>query len=147
MNTSAKHQGTAERKPSASVRLTIRDDMAPFVGDDYDRTGCRAVIHVNPYGFGLFTYAPNGALMEVYANEQTPAGIAQLVEAWCAGKLPPRLQQPDLHGAQATVLRQEAERCNAQPGAAAAMKAERLRLKAALLEGQSSHAALLQGGI
>lgn len=63
-------------------------DMTPYCGDDYDRIGCRAVVDVTVYGYGLSLFAPNGAQMESYRSVKSPETISRMLRDWCEGKVP-----------------------------------------------------------
>jgi hypothetical protein len=59
-----------------------------YTGDDYDRTGCIAVIDVRKHGYQLSIFAPNGARMESYRSVKSSADISRMVREWCDGKVP-----------------------------------------------------------
>lgn len=63
-------------------------DMTPYCGDDYDRTGCIAVIDVTKHGYQLSIFAPNGARMESYRSVKSAGATAQMLRDWCEGKVP-----------------------------------------------------------
>ena len=63
-------------------------DMSTYYGDDYDRMGCRVVVDVTKFGYGLTVFSPNGARLETYMSAASPAAISRMLREWCEGKVP-----------------------------------------------------------
>jgi hypothetical protein len=63
-------------------------DMTSYLGDEYDRLGCRALLDVTPHGYRLSIFAPNGAWMESYRAVSDPDIASQMLNDWIRGKKP-----------------------------------------------------------
>ncbi|KON79400.1 hypothetical protein PA01_12725 [Azoarcus sp. PA01] len=63
-------------------------DMTSYCGDEYDRTGCSAVIEVVAAGYQLSIFAPNGAPMECYRAVKSSAATCRMLKEWIEGGVP-----------------------------------------------------------
>lgn len=63
--------------------------------DNYPREGCIVSIDVQKDGYTLRISAPTGEPMEFYGKVLTPRAIGRMVEEWCAGFAPRRVDRLD----------------------------------------------------
>jgi hypothetical protein len=63
--------------------------------DSYPREGCIVSIDVQKDGYALRISSPTGEPMEFYGKVRTPRAIGRLVEEWCAGFVPRRVDRLD----------------------------------------------------
>ncbi len=59
--------------------------MKPYLGDDYDRKNCAAVIEPNEYGYRMAIFSPSGMPMECYTGK-SPRAISRMILEWTEGR-------------------------------------------------------------